>query len=58
MVATNKRTGEACRHNPVCYTQSLLFKLRMEQLEVLAQQRERDMLYGPPYAGLFSAKAV
>ena len=42
MVATNKRTGEACRHNPVCYTQSLLFKLRMEQLEVLARQQERE----------------
>ena len=42
MVATNKRTGEACRHNPICYTQSLLFKLRMEQLEVLARQRERE----------------
>ena len=40
MVATNKRTEEVCRHNPVCYTQSLLFKLRMEQLEVLARQRE------------------
>ena len=36
MVATYKRIGEACRHNPICYTQSLLFKLRMEQLEVLA----------------------
>ena len=40
MVATNKGTGEACRHNPICYTQSLLFKLRMEQLGVLARQRE------------------
>ena len=36
MVTTNKRVGEACRHNPICYTQPLLFKLRMEQLEVLA----------------------
>ena len=36
MVATNKGTGEVCRHNPICYTQSLLFKLRMEQLGVLA----------------------
>ena len=42
MVATNKGTGEGCRHNPICYTQSLLFKLRMEQLGVLARQRERE----------------
>ena len=42
MVATGKRKGEACRPHPTCYTQSLLFKLRIEQLEVLAQQRERQ----------------
>ena len=42
MAATNKRTGEACRHYPVCYTQSILFKLRIEQLEVLAQRREQE----------------
>ena len=42
VVATNKRTGGACRRNPMCYTQSLLFKLRTEQLEVLARQRERE----------------
>ena len=40
MAATNERTGEACKHYPVCYTQSILYKLRIEQLEVLARQRE------------------
>ena len=42
MAATNERTGEACRHYPVCYTQSILYKLRIEQLEVLARRRERE----------------
>ena len=42
MAATNERTGEACRHYPVCYTQSILYKLRIEQLEVLARWRERE----------------
>ena len=42
MAATNERTGEACRHYPVCYTQSILYKLRIEQLEVLARRRERQ----------------
>ena len=37
MAATNERTGEACKHYPVCYTQSILYKLRIEQLEVLAR---------------------
>ena len=42
MATTNERTGEACRHYPVCYTQSILYKLRIEQLEVLARRRERE----------------
>ena len=42
MTATNERTGETCRHPPVCYTQSILYKLRIEQLEVLARRRERQ----------------
>ena len=42
MAATNKRIGEACRHYPVCYTQSILYKLRIEQLEVLARRQERE----------------
>ena len=37
MAATNDRTGEACRHYQVCYMQSILYKLRIEQLEVLAR---------------------
>ena len=40
MAATNERTGEACRHYSVCYTQSILYKLRIEQLEVLARRWE------------------
>ena len=42
MAATNERTREACRHHPVCYTQSILYKLRIEQLEVLAQRQEQE----------------
>ena len=42
MTATNERKGEACKHYPVCYTQSILYKLRIEQLEVLARRRERE----------------
>ena len=42
MAATNKGTGEACKHYPVCYTQSILFKLRIEQLEVLARRWEQE----------------
>ena len=42
MAATNERTGEACKHYPVCYTQSILYKLRIEQLEVLVRRRERE----------------
>ena len=42
MAATGERTGEACGHCPVCYTQSMLYKLRIKQLEVLARQRERQ----------------
>ena len=30
MAATNERTGEACKHYPVCYTQSILYKLRIK----------------------------
>ena len=42
ITATNERTGEACKHYPVCYTQSILYKLRIEQLEVLARRQERE----------------
>ena len=44
MAATNERTGEACKHYPVCYTQSILYKLRIEQLEVLVRRRERKYI--------------
>ena len=37
MAATYERTEEVCRHYPVCYTQSILYKLRIKQLEVLAR---------------------
>ena len=36
------KTGEACKHYPVCYVQSILYKLRIEQLQVLAQRQERE----------------
>ena len=42
MAATSERTEEACRHYPVCYMQSILYKLRIEQLEVLARWQERE----------------
>ena len=41
MAATNDKTGEACKHYPVCYIKSILYKLRIEQLKVLAQRWER-----------------
>ena len=31
MAATNERTGEVCKHYPVCYAQPILYKLRIEQ---------------------------
>ena len=40
MAATNDETGEACKHYPVCYVQSIFYKLRIKQLQVLAQRRE------------------
>ena len=42
MAATNDKTGEACKHYPVCFIQSILYKLRMEQLQGLAYKRERE----------------
>ena len=58
MAATNERTGEACRHYPVFYTQSILYKLRIEQLEVLASTAGARTLYGPAYASLSSTETV
>ena len=42
MAATNDKAGEACKHYPVYYAQSILYKLRIEQLQVLVQKRERE----------------
>ena len=42
MATTNDKTGDTCRHYPVCYVQSILYKLRIKQLQVLAQKREQE----------------
>ena len=42
MAATNDKTGEACKHYRICYVQSILYKLRIEQLQVLAHKQERE----------------
>ena len=42
MAATNDKTGEACKHYQVCYVQSILYKLRVEQLQVLTHKQERE----------------
>ena len=34
MAAINDKAEEACEHYPVCFVQSILIKLRMEQLQV------------------------
>ena len=36
MAATNDEAKEACRHYPICFVQSILYKLRREELQVLA----------------------
>ena len=36
MAATDDKAGEACKHYSVCFVQSILYKLRMERLQVLA----------------------
>ena len=42
MAAVNDQAKDACREYPICYAQSILYKLRYEQLEVIARRRERD----------------
>ena len=42
MAAMNDKTGETCKHYPVYYVQSILYKFRIEQLQVLAQRWERE----------------
>ena len=58
MAATNEGTGEACKHYPVCYTQSILYKLRIEQFGSPSSMTGVRTLYGPSYASLFSTEAV
>ena len=58
MAATNERTGEACKHYPVCYTQSILYKLRIEAIGSLSSTTGVRTLYGPSHASLFGAKTV
>ena len=42
MRATCNIKGEACRHYPACYTQSLLYKLRSIEIQAIAHRRERE----------------
>ena len=39
--ATCNIKGEACRHYPTCYSQSLLYKLRTIEIQAIAYRRER-----------------
>ena len=40
--ATRNIKGEACRHYPACYSQSLLYKLRSIEIQAIAYRRERE----------------
>ena len=40
--ATHNIKGEACRHYPACYSQSLLYKLRTIEIQAIAYRRERE----------------
>ena len=42
MQATRNIKGEACRHYPACYSQSLLYKLRSIEIQAIAHRRERE----------------
>ena len=42
MRATRNIKGEACRHYPACYSQSLLYKLRSIEIQAIAYRRERE----------------
>ena len=42
MRATCNIKGEACRHYPACYSQSLLYKLRSIEIQAIAHRRERE----------------
>ena len=40
--ATHNIKGEACRHYPTCYSQSLLYKLQTIEIQSVAYRRERE----------------
>ena len=42
MQVTRNIKGEACRHYPACYSQSLLYKLRSIEIQAIAHRRERE----------------
>ena len=42
MRATRNIKGEACRHYPACYSQSLLYKLGSIEIQAIAHRRERE----------------
>ena len=42
MRATRNIKGEACRHYPACYSQSLLYKLRSIEIQAIGHRRERE----------------
>ena len=42
MRATHNIKGEACRHYPACYSQSLLYKLQSIKIQAIAHRRERE----------------
>ena len=42
MRATRNIKGEACRHYPACYSQSLLYKLRSTEIQAIAHRRQRE----------------
>ena len=42
MRAMHNIKGEACRHYPACYSQSLVYKLRSIEIQAIAHRRERE----------------
>ena len=42
MWVTRNIKGEACRHYPACYSQSLVYKLRSIEIQAIAHRRERE----------------
>ena len=58
MRATRNIKGEACRHYPACYSQSLLYKLRSIEIQAIAHRRGERTLHGMAYASLFGTQTV